>query len=218
MNVSPNGIKKITILLADDHQMLLDLWASILFNDGRFDIVGKADNGILAVEMAKKCRPDIILLDINMGQLNGFEAAGLIRKFSPGSKIIGVSMFNLPAYAKKMSSLGAMGYVTKNSPVKELITAIIEVNKGNQYICKQIKLMMGTEDEMPIENKTNECPLTIREIEVVQMIRKGLTSKEIADKLNLSPKTINIHRYNIFRKLKVKSIATLITATQIIGL
>jgi len=120
-------MKKITILLADDHQLIRDSWKYILETDCRFAVVATASTGNEAIELSKSLRPDIVLMDVNMGEMNGFEATLQIRKGSPGSKIIGVSMHTMPAYVKKMLKSGASGYVTKNSSREELINAIIKV-------------------------------------------------------------------------------------------
>lgn len=152
-----------------------------------------------------------------MGPIDGFEATRLIRNFSPGSKILAVSMYVFPAYARKMKALGAMGYITKSSPVEELVTAMVEVSRGHFYFCEQIENIIRIEQKMYPEKKPDTVTLTNREIEVIQLIRNGLTSKQIAGRLYLSPKTINIHRHNIFRKLKVKNVTLLITTAQTMG-
>ncbi|MEI9945508.1 MAG: response regulator transcription factor [Chitinophagaceae bacterium] len=218
MNVSSTKTKKISILLADDHQMLLDLWHSIFCKDDRYDICGKAVTGTIAVEMAKTKKPDIVLLDISMGPIDGFEVTRLIRQFSPSSKIIAVSKFIFPAYAKRMKALGAMGYVTKDSPADELFSAILEVSKGNFYLCEQIQKIIQVEKKMYPDKKEGYPALTSREIEILQLIMDGLTSNQIGEKLFLSPRTINIHRHNIFRKLNVTNVSSLITTARSMGL
>jgi DNA-binding NarL/FixJ family response regulator len=129
-------MSKIAILLVDDHKLIRDSWAFILNSDPRFEVVGEKSNGEEAIEFAKENQPDIVLMDVNMIPMSGFDAAKQILKVSPGSKIIGVSMHSMPAYAKKMLHLGAMGYITKNSSKDEMIHAIKEVYAGNKYICE----------------------------------------------------------------------------------
>ena len=129
-------MEKITILLVDDHKLIRDSWSFILNSDPRFVVIGETDSGEEAIEIAKTRKPRIILMDVNMTPVNGFDATQQIHKYSPESKIIAVSMHSMPAYAKKMLQLGAMGYVTKNSSKDEMITAIIEVNNGKKYICE----------------------------------------------------------------------------------
>src|SRR5688572_177275 len=128
-------MEKISILLVDDHKLIRESWSFILNSDPRFQVIGETSSADEAVEIAKEKKPKIVLMDINMTPVNGFEATKLVRKFSPGSKVIGISMHSMPAYARRMLQMGAMGYVTKNSSKDELLTAIIEVHNGKKYIC-----------------------------------------------------------------------------------
>lgn len=208
---------KIALLIADDHQILLDLWASLLSRDNRFEVCGKAASATIAVEMAKSKRPDIVLMDINIGPIDGFEATRLIRNFSPLSKVIALSMYAFPAYVRKMRAMGGMGYVTKASSLDEMIQAILQVKEGNFYCCKQIETIMKAEEKLYGNKKNQDSQLTQREVEIIQLIKKGMTSKQIASLLNLSVKTINVHRNNIFRKLHVKNVSSLISTAQLMG-
>jgi len=202
-------MKKITILLADDHQLIRDSWKYILETDCRFAVVATASTGNEAIELSKSLRPDIVLMDVNMGEMNGFEATLQIRKGSPGSKIIGVSMHTMPAYVKKMLKSGASGYVTKNSSREELINAIIKVYEGNIYVCDEVKNIIVTNE---FENcpKTDINRLSTRELEVAQFIKKGMSSKQISGELHLSLKTVEVHRYNILKKLDLPNAAALV--------
>src|SRR5437773_12242856 len=121
-------MRKITILIVDDHKLIRESWAFILNTDFRFEVIGEKSSGEEAITFAQSVIPDIILMDVNMKSMSGYEAAKQIRRISPRSKIIGLSMYTMPAYAKRMMELGAMGYVTKNSSKDELITAILEVS------------------------------------------------------------------------------------------
>jgi DNA-binding NarL/FixJ family response regulator len=130
-------MSKITILLVDDHKLIRDSWCFILNSDPRFQVIGETSAGDEAVELAKTRKPQIVLMDVNMTPVNGFDATRQIRKCSPGSKVIGISMYCMPAYAKRMLQMGAMGYVTKNSSKDEMIEAIVEVNSGkNMFAMK----------------------------------------------------------------------------------
>ncbi len=102
-------MKQISIILADDHKLIRDSWSFILNSDPRFTVIGETSNGDEAVQAVKKMKPDIVLMDVNMAPVNGFEATKLITKYSPGSKVIAVSMHTMPAYAKRMMQVGAMG-------------------------------------------------------------------------------------------------------------
>lgn len=211
--------KTISLLLADDHKLLLDTMASTLALDKRFTVCGKAQNSEEAIRIAKQKHPDIILMDISLGQPDGFETTKLVRKVSPGSKVIGLTMFAFPAYAEKMKACGASGYVTKSSSTEELMNAIIEVHNGHYYLCQQVKDLIQKHELLHRRNEdAGPESLTNREIEVIQLIKDGLTSKEIASKLKVSPNTINIHRNNIFRKLQVGSVTAMLSLIQMLGL
>jgi DNA-binding NarL/FixJ family response regulator len=124
----------------------------------------------------------------------------------------------MPAYAKRMMQLGAMGYVTKNSSKDEMIRAIIEVSKGRKYICEEVKNILAQkelEDDTPESDMNN---LSRREIDIIQHIKQGLSSKEIASELDISLKTVEVHRYNILKKLKLKNTAALVNFINVNGL
>lgn len=209
---------KITILLVDDHKLIRDSWSFILNSDSRFQVIGETSNADEAVEIARTKKPDIVLMDINMSPVNGFEATKLVRKFSPGSKIIGISMHSMPAYARRMLQIGAMGYVTKNSSKDELINSIVEVYGGKKYICEEVKNILA-QQELEDEGGTPDMNvLSRRELDIVQLIKEGLSSKEIALRLDISLKTVEVHRYNILKKLSLKNTAALVNFINVHGL
>src|SRR5260221_12797256 len=159
-------MSKINILIADDHKLIRETWSYILNSDARFQVIAEGGDAQEAVELAKTKRPHVVLMDINMTTFSGLEATQRIRKISPGSKVIGVSMHSQPAYAKKMLQMGARGYVTKNSSKEEMIKAILEVNHGNKYICDEIKNIIG-EEVLEKESLSNIGTLTEREIQIM---------------------------------------------------
>lgn len=202
-------MKLITILIVDDHKLIRETWSFILNSDHRFSVVAECSSGLEAIALTKKFKPDIILMDINMQPMNGLETTRLIRKEIPGSKVIIVSMHSQPAYVKQMMKLGGMGYVTKNSTREEMIKAIIEVHNGKTYICDEVKNILST--KMLGENKGPDINLlSKREIEIILLIKKGLSSKEVAQKLDISLKTVEVHRHNILKKLDLKNTPALI--------
>jgi len=209
---------KLTILLVDDHKLIRDSWAFILNSDPRFVVIAETDSGEEAIELAKDKKPDIILMDVNMTPLNGFEATKQIHKISPNSKIIGVSMHSMPAYAKRMLQLGAMGYVTKNSSRQEMIDAIIEVHKGKKYICEEVKNILAQQELDENSDGGDMNSLSRRELDIVKLLKEGLSSKEIAAQLNITLKTVEVHRYNILKKLKLKNTAALVNFINTKGL
>lgn len=209
---------KITILLVDDHKLIRDSWSFILNSDARFQVIGETSNADEAVEIARDKKPEIVLMDINMSPVNGFEATKLVRKYSPGSKIIGISMHSMPAYARRMLQMGAMGYVTKNSSKDELLAAIIEVHNGKKYVCDEVKNILAQQELEDEGGAPDMNVLSRREIDIVQLIKEGLSSKEIAIRLDISLKTVEVHRYNILKKLSLKNTAALVNFINAHGL
>jgi DNA-binding NarL/FixJ family response regulator len=211
-------MEKITILLVDDHKLIRESWSFILNSDPRFQVIGEISNADEAVEVAKEKKPKIVLMDINMSPTNGFDGTKLIRKYSPGSRIIGISMHSMPAYARRMLQMGAMGYVTKNSSKDELINAIVEVNNGKKFVCEEVKNILAQQELEDDGGKPDMNVLSRREIDIVKLIKEGLSSKEIAANLDISLKTVEVHRYNILKKLSLKNTAALVNFINAQGL
>ncbi|MDX1653231.1 MAG: response regulator transcription factor [Brumimicrobium sp.] len=197
---------KIKILIVDDHNLIAQAWMSILKAEQSMEVVGIATGETEAIQMAQAYRPNIVLMDINLKQGDGFEATKTIMNKLPKVNVIGLSIHDDTALVKKLLSNGAKGYLTKNSSKEELIRAIEKVDSGEQYICEEIKdkfvkTMFGTESSEP--------ELTNREIEIVKLIAGGLTSKEIGNILNVSNRTVDTHRHNILKKLNLPNSAQL---------
>jgi len=199
----------INILIADDHKLIRETWTYILNRDSRFKVVGSCSNSEDAVKMTEEIHPNVVLMDINMVPFSGIEATRQIREISPETHVIGVTMHSQPAFAKKMLQFGASGYVTKNSSREEMVTAILEVSKGNKFICEEIKDLIADNTEDQASN-TAVNTLTEREMDVINLIRQGNSSKDISQKLEISIKTVEVHRHNILKKLKLKNAASLI--------
>ena len=204
------AVKKTSIMIVDDHTLIRETWSFLLGKNENFDVVAECGEGARAIELARDRRPDVILLDINMAPMSGFDVLKMIRKYSPSSKIIGVSMHSQPAYAKKMLRLGAKGYVTKNSPRQEMLEAIAEVSNNRIFICQEVKnilsdqLLNGDQPNADINN------LSDREMQIVRALKEGLSSKEIASSISVSLKTVEVHRHNILKKLKLKNSSKLV--------
>lgn len=201
---------KITLLLVDDHKLIRESWSIILNADPRFEVIGETNDVDQAVEFVKTRRPDLILMDINMSPINGFDATKIILREAPDVLVVAISMHALPAYARRMFQMGAKGYVTKNSSKEEFVSAILEVKSGNKFICEEIKNIVAQQELEDGGGHPDMNSLSKREIEVVQLIKEGLSSKEIAKSLTISLKTVEVHRYNILRKLKLKNTASLV--------
>lgn len=202
-------MKKLKVFIVDDHKLIREMWRMIFEEKEHLEVVGESGQLNDALEQIYKLRPDVVLLDINLPPDSGMDAVPHIRKHVPGAKIIAVSMHNQPAYAKKMFQLGVKGYVTKNSSQSELLKAIEEVIAGNNYICTEIKDKLS-DIVLQEDAQSGVKDLSIRELEVIKLIKEGLSSKEIAAKLDISVRTAEVHRHNILKKLKLKNSAALI--------
>jgi two-component system invasion response regulator UvrY len=203
-------LKPITILIVDAHKLLRESWSYFLNNDARFKVVAECDSAESAIEAVKLVRPNIVLLEIHLPGISGIEAVPFIIKSSPLTRVIGISQHTSPKYARQMMRQGAKGYVTKNSSTDEMIASIIAAHSGKSFICSYVKELIAGDliGETSPENKLES--LSQREFEIIELLKKGLASKEIADVLYISKKTVEVHRYNILRKLDLKNTAALI--------
>lgn len=203
-------MNKTKILIADDHLLIRESWSFILNSQPGFEVVAEAANAEEALNAAKRFQPHVVLMDINLGGDNGIEATEQLLVYSPDSKVLGVSVHSNPAYARNMIRKGARGYVTKNSPREEMFTAIQEVLKGNRYVCAEVKNLLS--QELLAENSSGGAiaSLSKREAEVIARVSKGNSSRDIAAALGITVKTVEVHRYNILRKLNLRNTAALI--------
>ncbi|MFM7709914.1 MAG: response regulator [Ferruginibacter sp.] len=202
--------KKISIMIFDDHNLIAEMWSELINSDERFSVIGICnDTSEACLEQVKNKRPDVVIMDINIQPISGIEATKLVKKGSPGSKVIGVSMHNQPSFAKRMLKNGALGYVTKSSNKNEMFEAITSVTANKVFICKEIQENLAKQvfedDDTPDISKLSE-----REVDVLKHIKEGLSSKEIAEKLFLSARTVEVHRSNILKKLNLKNTASLL--------
>ena len=200
----------ISILIADDHKLIRESWTYILNRDARFQVIGSCCNSEEAVRMSSEKHPDVILMDINMTPFSGIEATYKIRSLSPDTKIIGVTMHAQVPFVKRMLEMGASGYVTKNSSRDEMVRAILEVSVGKTYVCAEMQEALNDTAEEPDELATAFKTLTEREMEIVTLIKQGNSSKEISAALDISIKTVEVHRHNILKKLNLKNAISLI--------
>lgn len=209
MNLPASLEKKVSILIADDYKLIRETWTYIINSYPHLEVIAETDSGEHAVILALEKRPDIILMDINMKPMDGFQATKELSDTLCSSKIIGVSMYSQPLYAKKMLQMGAAGYVTKNSSKEEMIEAICQVSQGNKYICNEVKSILSAQVLEDVPNRDISI-LSHREAEIAELVRHGRSSSEIAEQLKISVKTVEVHRYNILRKLNVKNSAALV--------
>lgn len=136
-------MNQIRIILVDDHKIVRESWSLLLSQTPGFSLIYECENGSQAIEQAQKLIPDVMLIDINMPNLNGFETTRTITEKNPNVKVIGISINNQPNYATKMLQSGASGYITKSSTLQEIVKAIHEVHEGRQYVCEEIKQRMN---------------------------------------------------------------------------
>lgn len=201
------GVK---IIIADDHAIMREGLKVLLENKG-MKVAGVAENGREAVQFALDLKPDIVLMDVSMPDMNGSEATARIVKDLPSTKVIALSMHSSRQHVDRMFVAGASGYVLKECAFDELYDAITEVQKGRYYISPSIARTF-VENYTQAFEKNEKLPFsefTKKEREVLQLIAEGEKTKDIADKLFISVKTVETHRRNIMRKLNVYSVAGL---------
>lgn len=201
----------IKILLADDHKITRDGLKALLENQKNMTVIGEAENGRMAVRLAGELKPDVIVMDINMPELNGIEATRQIVAELPGTKIIALSMYSDKRYVVGMLKAGVSGYLLKNCAFDELVAAISAVVNNQNYMSQKIAGTVMKEYATILEASdiSPASLLSAREREVLQLIAEGTKTKDIADRIHVSVKTVETHRQQIMRKLNVTSVAEL---------
>src|SRR3989339_294081 len=202
---------KISVVLADDHAIIREGLKSLLERRG-ITVSAIAKNGREAIESAVLHQPDVVIMDIAMPDLNGVEATAAIRREVPHVKIIGLSMHSGKHIIDKMFASGASGYILKESAFEELYDAIQEVLKGRFYLTPSIARMYVDSDEnefQSLEDISKSKGISKKEREVLQLVAEGLKTRDIAQRLNLSVKTVESHRRNMMKKLSIFTIAGL---------
>jgi len=204
--------KKIKILLADDHKITRDGLCVLINSQSNMKVVGQAENGRSALDMALDLIPDVIVMDINMPELNGIDATHKIVKELPETKIIILSMYSDKRYIIGALKAGVSGYLLKNCAFDELLNAINSVLKNKRYMSSEIAdlVMEGYAHSLVSNEPPGISILTTREREVLQLIAEGMKTNDIASKLFVSVKTISTHRRQIMEKLNTDNIADLI--------
>jgi two-component system response regulator NreC len=193
-----------TIVLADDHKIVRQGLRALLTAEADFSVVGEASTGVEAIQLVERLRPDILVTDMMMPELNGLEVTRQARQHSPGTQVVILSMHDNEAYVLKALQNGALGYVLKDSSVEELVRAVREVLGGNRYLSAPISDRIIESYIEKTKQATLEDPyetLTNREREVFHLVAEGLSSTAIAEKLSISSRTVETHRSNILRKL-----------------
>lgn len=200
----------IKVLIADDHQLFREGLVNLISSAPDIEVIGEAKDGLEATKKAKKLKPDLILIDIGMPNMNGIEATKTIKRDDPGIKIIAVSMHSDRQFVKGVLEAGADGYLLKNCTYRQLIDAIQSVVSGKKYLSDDITEMVIQGYLDPEEESENKNDLSEREIEVLKLYAEGKSTREISERLFISVKTVGTHKQHIFEKLGIKSNADMI--------
>lgn len=204
---------QISIVIADDHELLRDGFRVMLKKYPDIKLLGEAENGKSLIDLVQKVKPDVVLTDIKMPEMDGIEATRMLLKKNPGIRIIALSMFDEENLIIDMLEAGARGYLLKNSHKDEIMDAIRLVHYGQTFYCKttSAKLVsMIAKSKFNPHKKTPAPDFTEREIQIIKLVCEQLSNKEIADRLNLSVRTIEGYREKIQEKMEVKNTAGIV--------
>ncbi len=206
-------MKKITVLLADDHTVVRQGLRSLLAVESDIEVVGEADNGRQAIQLARQLSPDVVIMDIAMPRLNGLEATRQIIKEGLPTKVLILSSYSDDEFVDQLTEAGAIGYLIKQTAANDLIRAIREAAMGNAFFSPSIsKRLLEHYRESYMKGKAPQksaAPLTSREFEVIQLVAEGKVNKQIAAELCLSVKTVEKHRQQVMNKLNIHDVAGL---------
>jgi DNA-binding NarL/FixJ family response regulator len=204
----------ITVLLAEDHQLVREGFRALLKQESDIEVVGEAATGREAVQLTRKLRPAVIVMDIAMPLLNGLEATRQIRKDFPDTKVLILSAHSDEAYVEQVAALGAVGFLLKQTSSHVLAQAIREIQKGNTFYSPALAKHVRSQEPQKLlarggkfQKKANR--LSSREVEVLQLIAEGKPNKQVAAELGVSFKTVDKHRQHLMTKLNIHDIAGL---------
>lgn len=204
-------MKKITILLVEDHHLIRRALAYFLNEDSRFEVIAEASGGEEAFEKVTLYQPDVILMDISLIGMNGIEATAKINKAFPEIKIIAMTMHKEAHCVDHMMRAGAVGYLNKNISLEELLESIIVINNGGKFLSAEVRDTL-LDRILDIKSpETGSKRLSKREAEIARHIKEGKRTKQIASDLGISVRTVEVHRYNIIRKLKAENSISLVS-------
>ena len=197
----------IRVVLADDHQIMLDALSSFLKNEQDISVVGTATDGGAVLELVISLQPDVVVMDIGMPLMNGIEATRRLAARYPAIKVVALSTFAHKQQVLEMLAVGASAYITKENTGSELVRALHAVMKGQKFLCPEVAAaVVDNTGYSPMEDAPHLCS---REREVLQLLVEGNTSPVIAKRLFISTNTVDVHRHNIMKKLGLHSIVEL---------
>ncbi len=206
-------MKRITVLLAEDHPIVRVGFRALLQHERDIEVVGEAETGRQAVQLTRKLRPAVVVMDIAMPLLNGLEATRQIRRDFPDTKVLILSAHSDDAYVEQVTALGASGFLLKQTSSDNLATAIREVQKGNTFFSPAISKRLHGRKQRSLDRegqfKQKSNRLSSREVEVLQLIAEGKPNKQIAAELGVSFKTVDKHRQHLMAKLNLHDVSGL---------
>ncbi len=201
----------VRILIADDHTIMRQGLRSLVEEAENMKVINEADNGRSAVDLCKEMKPDVVIMDVGMEDLNGIEATRQIMEECPGTKVVGLSVHSDRQYVGGMLEAGAAGYLLKDCAFEELENAIRTVLANRTYLSPSIAdiVVRNYVRQVPAKDPTAQAELTPREREVLQLLTEGKATKQVARDLDVSVKTVETHRRNVMHKLDLHSVAEL---------
>jgi two-component system nitrate/nitrite response regulator NarL len=194
------------IFIVDDHQMVIDGIRSLLESQSEFSIIGESTKPLTVVALLSEIQPDILITDVGMPDMSGVELSRAVKSKFPAIKILALSMFGDTHIIAEMIDAGISGYILKNSGKKELIEALTKIAEGQNYFGQEITLQLMKS----FKRSQEDIKLTDREIEIIRMIEKDMTTKAIADSLFISERTVETHRKNILYKTNTQTVVGLL--------
>jgi two-component system, NarL family, response regulator NreC len=207
---APGGSNTIRVMLADDHRVLRDSLKLFLEKNG-CEVVGEASTGEEALALAAKVRPQVLVMDLEMPGVGGLAITHRIVKLSPPPRVLILSAYSDEEYViEALTDAGAAGYLLKSDGTNELIQAVRAVNAGKRYLSPSVAPILLARLQSPSPSQSTIDQLTRREREVLRLIGQGASSKEVAERLGISPKTAQVHRENVKQKLKLRTTADLV--------
>ena len=208
-------MEKIRILLADDHALVRSGLMALLEPNKDILVIGEAEDGEEAIRKTKELKPDVVVIDLSMPKISGIEAAKIITKECPEVRILVLTMHENEEYVYQIFRSGANGYILKNANRNEITTAIRAVAKGERFFSPRVSEIMvegylRKAEEREKGTDSSDIELTTRESQVLSLISEGFNNQQIADKLFISPRTVDTHRTNIMQKLDIHDAVTLL--------